>query len=120
MAQTQDLIATAYRSFVEELPALAKLKLVLRLELRGRGDVQVYRIASPGPEITKVVPDDARLEIAMPRATLNELAPEGTIADWRERLDRGEIKIGGDPDVAKLLGTVIAKHEARSQVRRVR
>ena len=48
MARTQDLIATAYRQFIDEVPALEKLKIVVRLELRGRGDVQVFRVSCPG------------------------------------------------------------------------
>lgn len=120
MADAEGLIRTAYERWTAELPALEKLRLVIRLELRGRGDVQVFRVVSPGPEITKEDPGDARLEITMPRATMNELASEGGIGEWREAHERGDVKVGGDPDVAQLLGRVVAKHEARSQVRRVR
>ncbi len=109
-----------YRRFVDELPALEKLALSIRVELRGRGDVQVFRVQSPGPEITKMDPDDARLEISMPRATLNEHAEEGTIDDWNGALEHGDIKVGGDPAVVKLLGTVIGKHQARTHFKRVR
>ena len=56
---TQDLIEIAYKRLLEQLPALTTLKLVARLELRGRGDVQVFRVSAPGPEITKEEPDDA-------------------------------------------------------------
>ncbi len=62
---THDLIEIAYKRFIEELPQLEKLKLVARLELRGRGDVQIYRISAPGPEITKGEPDDSRIEISV-------------------------------------------------------
>ena len=120
MARAQDLIATAYRRLILEVPALDKLKLVVRFELRGRGDVQVFRVRTPGPEIEKVDPDDSRIELSMPRADFNELATEGELEQWREALEHGQIKVGGDPDVLKLLGTVIDKHMARSQFRRVR
>ena len=120
MAGAQELIGSAYRHLAEEMPALERLKLVVRLELRGRGDVQVFRVTVPGPEIEKVDPPDARVEVAMPRASFNELAEKGSIADWHDAYDHGDLKIGGDPDVVKLLGTVIAKHEARTQLRRVR
>ena len=53
MASTQDLIKTAIERFQAEVPALAKLKLVFGLELRGRGDVQMFRVELPGPEITR-------------------------------------------------------------------
>ena len=120
MARAQDLINSAYRKVILELPALDKLKLVIRLELRGRGDVQVFRVRTPGPEIEKLDPDDARLDISMPRSHFNELAEDGELTHWREALEHGQLKIGGDPDVIKLLGTVIAKHMARAGVRRVR
>jgi hypothetical protein len=120
MPRAQDLIASAYRRFIVEIPALDKLKLVIRLELRGRGDVQVFRIRTPGPEVAKAEPEDARLEITLARSHFNELAEDGKIKDWREAYEHGDVKIGGDPDVVKLLGTVIGKHEARSQLRRVR
>lgn len=118
MASAQELIATGYRRFVAEVPALAKLKLAIRLELRGRGDVQVYRVQVPGPEVTKVVPRDARIEIAVPRSNFNELATKGTVQNWREAFEHGDVKVGGDPEIQKLVGTVIARHEARSRLRK--
>ncbi len=118
--RAQELIASSYRKLVLEIPALDKLKLVIRVELRGRGDVQVFRVQTPGPEVTKVDPDDARVEISLPRADFNELAEEGDLVAWREAIDKGHLKVGGDPDVVKLLGTVIGKHMARANLRKVR
>ncbi len=118
--RAQDLITTAYRKLILEIPALDKLKLVIRVELRGRGDVQVFRVRTPGPEITKEDPDDARLDISIPRADFNELAADGDLWHWRDAIEHGQMKVGGDPDVVKLLGTVIEKHMARSQFKRVR
>jgi hypothetical protein len=120
MARAQDLIVSVYGRLIHELPALDRLKFVIRLELRGRGDVQVFRVRVPGPEIDKSDPADARLEISMPRSVLNELAEEGDLERWREALERGQIKVGGDPDVVSLLGTVIDKHLARGRLKRVR
>ena len=67
---TKDLIETGVRRFLEEVPALQQLKLVVGLELRGRGDVQLYRIELPGPEITKGVAADARVRLSLPRSHL--------------------------------------------------
>ena len=120
MARAQDLINSAYRKLILEMPALDKLKLVVRLELRGRGDVQVFRVRTPGPEIEKLDPDDAKLDISMPRSHFNELAEDGELTHWREALEHGQMKIGGDPAVIKLLGTVIEKHMAREGFKRVR
>src|SRR3954447_9666842 len=50
VASTQDLIRTAIERFQAEVPALAQLKLVFELELRGRGDVQMFRVEVPGPK----------------------------------------------------------------------
>ena len=118
MARAQELIATAYRRLTAEVPALANLKLVVRLELRGRGDVQVYRVRVPGPEIKKGEPDDARLEISLARSHFNELAGDGGIAHWREAFDRGHVKVTGDPEIRRLVGTVIDRQMARARLKR--
>ena len=81
------------------------MKLVARLELRGRGDVQVFRVSAPGPEITKEEPDDARIEISLPRADFNDLA-DADISHWHTAYEHGVVKIGGDPAVLRLLGGV--------------
>jgi hypothetical protein len=118
VARASELIAVAVRNFEREVPALAKLKLVIRLELRGRGDVQVFRVRVPGPEVSKGEPEDARIEIAMPRARFNELATAGTLPGWREAYEHGDVKVLGDREVLKLIGTVIERHEARSRLRK--
>ena len=118
--RAQELIASAYQKLILEIPALDKLKLVIRVELRGRGDVQVFRVQTPGPQITKVDPDDARVDVSIPRSHFNELAEDGDLTHWRDALEHGELKVGGDPDVVKLLGTVIGKHMARTQFKKVR
>jgi hypothetical protein len=116
---THDLIEIAYKRLIEELPQLEKLKLVARLELRGRGDVQIYRVSAPGPEITKGEPDDSRIEISIPRADFNDLADAG-LEHWHTAYEHGVVRVGGDPAVIRLLGGVIAKHEARGNYKRVR
>jgi hypothetical protein len=117
--RTQDLIATAYRRFVTEVPALDKLKLLARLELRGRGDVQVFGVRVPGPEIVKGEPSQPRLEIAMARSHFNELATEGRLKHWREAYEHGHIKITGDRQVQRLLAQVIERQEARGRLKKV-
>jgi hypothetical protein len=119
MPRAQDLIAQAYQRFIAEVPALDKLKIVVRLELRGRGDVQVFRVRLPGPEVTKGEPDDARLELSLPRSHFNELATDGRLKHWREAYEHGDVKVAGDPQVVKLVGNVIERHEARTRLRKV-
>ena len=118
--RAQELIASAYQKLILEIPALDKLKLVIRVELRGRGDVQVFRVQTPGPQITKNDPDDARVDISIPRSHFNELAEDGDLTHWKDAIDHGQMKVSGDPDVVKLLGTVIGKHMSRTQFRKVR
>jgi hypothetical protein len=118
MARPQELIATVVRDLEREVPALARLKLAVRLELRGRGDVQVFRVRMPAPEVTKGEPDDARLEVSMSRAQFNELAEKGTVARWREAYESGHIKVGGDREIRRLLATVIERQMARSRLKR--
>ncbi len=118
MARPAELIAVAVRNLEREVPALAPLKAVLRLELRGRGDVQVFRVRLPGPEVTKGEPDDARLEISMSRSVFNEFAEKGQLSDWREAYEHGDIRVGGDPEIRRLIGTVIERQMARSRLKK--
>jgi hypothetical protein len=120
MASTQQLIETAVRRFQEEVPALAKLKLVFELELRGRGDVQIFRVEVPGPKIGKGVADDARATVSIPRSHFNELATEGRASDYREAFEHGHIKASGDPNVLKLIAQVVERHEQRARLKKVR
>jgi hypothetical protein len=118
LPRAQELIAVAVRNLEREVPSLASLKIVVRLELRGRGDVQVFRVRLPAPEVTKGEPDDARLDVAMARSVFNQHAEKGHVRDWREAFEHGEIRVSGDAEVKKLIGTVIERHLARAQLRR--
>jgi hypothetical protein len=120
MPRPQELIAVAVRNLEREVPALAHLSIVVRLELRGRGDLQIFRVRLPAPEVSKGEPDDARLELAMSRSVFNRFAEKGRLADWREAFDRGEIRVTGDPEVRKLIGTVVERQLARAQLRKAR
>ena len=62
-SDTKEQIARAIAQVTEEVPALAPLKLVFSLELRGRGDVQQFRVELPGPKITKEIATDARVNV---------------------------------------------------------
>jgi hypothetical protein len=117
---TPDLIRQAVEGLQSEVPSLAKLKLVVGLELRGRGDVQHFRVELPGPKISKDFGDDERLEVSVPRSHFNELAADGKVRHWREAYDHGHIKVEGDPNVQALIGKVITQAEERAQLRRAR
>ena len=117
---TKDLIETGVRRFLEEVPALEPLTLVVGLELRGRGDVQLYRVELPGPEITKGVAADARVRLSLPRSHFNELAAEGNLRHWREAFEHGDVKASGSEQILRLIESVVAKQEQRSRTRKVR
>ncbi len=117
---TKTLIETAVRRFLEEVPALAPLKLIAGLELRARHDVQLYRVELPGPIVTKAIPSDAKVTLEIQRSRFNELAVRGNIADWRSAFEHGEAKATGIEQVIKLIVNVVEKQEERSRTRRAK
>ena len=102
------------------MPALQNLKMVVGLELRGRGDVQLYRVEVPGPQITKDVPSDAKVTLSIPRSHFNELATEGHVRDWREAFETGHAKATGPAELLKLIVNVVERQEERSRTRKAR
>jgi hypothetical protein len=119
MASTQELIRTAVERFLSEVPALQKLKLVFGLELKGRGDIQLYRVELPGPKITKDLAQDERVLVGIDRPQFNELAERGTIKAYRRAVETGHIKAVGDANVKKLIVQVVERQEQRSRLKRV-
>jgi hypothetical protein len=111
---TRALIAQAVERLGEEVPALRRLKLVIRLELRARGDVPIWRVEVPGPQITKDPAGDARLDVSVSRSHFNELAADGTLAHWVDAYEHGHVRVTGDAAVVKLLGNVIARQRQRA------
>jgi len=120
MASTADLIRTAIERFQAEVPALQNLKLVFGLELKGRGDVQLYRVEVPGPKITKDLAQDERVLVEIDRPQFNELAERGTLKSYRRAYETGHIKAVGDSNVKKLIGQVVEKQEQRARLKKVR
>ncbi len=112
---TKSLIETAVKRFVDEVPALQQLKLVAGLELRGRGDVQLYRVEMPGPKVTKSIPSDAKVTLSVSRSHFNELATKGRVRDWREAFAHGDAKATGVDQVMKLIVNVVERHEERAR-----
>jgi len=114
-------IEQALNAIAQEVPALAPLKLVLALVLRGRGDVQQFRIELPARAITKEVATDARITVEMPRAFFNVMVSEGAkVADWREAFHYGQAKATGVPPLLKLIERVVDMHEERARLRRAK
>jgi hypothetical protein len=126
VAATEDaktLIEIAVERFVEDVPALAPLKLIFAVELRGRGDVQMYRVELGGKDdiqVTKGIAEDARVRVQMPRSFFNVMAKEAHVADWREAFTYGQAKATGVDQILKLIVHVVEKQEERMRTRRAR
>ncbi len=117
-SDTKALIETAVKRFLDEVPALQSLKLVAGLELRGRGDVQIYRVELPGPKVTRDVPSDAKVTVSVSRSHFNELATKGRVRDWREAFAHGDAKATGIEQVMKLIVNVVERQEERARLRK--
>jgi hypothetical protein len=117
---TKALIELGIRNFQKEVPALERLKLVLELELRGRGDIQLYRVEVPGPKVTKDIASDAKVRLSVPRSHFNELAREGNLRSWREAFESGTVRASGPPEILRLIESVVIKQEERTRSRKLR
>ena len=111
---TRALIAQAVERLGAEVPSLTRLKLVIRLELRSRGDAPIWRVEVPGPKITKDVAADARIDVSVVRSHFNELAADGRLQNWVDAYEHGHVKVTGDSAVLKLLANVIERQRARA------
>ena len=114
------LIELAVRRFLEEVPALEPIKLVVAVELRGRGDVQHFRLEMPGIEVTKMPPTDARMRVEMRREFFNVMAHEAQVPDWIEAFTYGQAKATGPEQFLKLIASVVEKQQERQNTRRAR
>lgn len=114
------LIEKAARRFVEEVPALAPMTLVVGVELQGRGDVQFFRLQMPDVQVTKGPPDDARITVQMRREFFNVMAAEGKIPDWIEAFTYGKAKATGPSQYLKLIANVVDKQQERERLKTAR
>jgi hypothetical protein len=119
-AETKALIEAAILKFQHEVPALQKLKLVIELELRGRGDIQLFRVEVPGPKVTRDIASDAKVRLSVPRSHFNELAEDGKVRNWREAFESGTVKASGPAEILRLIQNVIEKQEERTRTRKLR
>jgi hypothetical protein len=111
---TKALIAQAVERLEADVPALRRLTLVVRLELRARGDVPIWRVEVPGPKVSKDAAGDARLDVSVSRSHFNELAVDGRLSHWADAYRQGHVRVTGDSAVIKLLGSVIERQLARA------
>lgn len=114
------LIETAVKRFIAEVPALAPLKLVVGVELRGRGDVQQFRLRMPDVTVTKGPADDARINVEMRREFFNVMANEAKVPDWIEAFTYGKAKATGPTQYLRLISNVVDKQHERERARTLR
>ncbi len=114
------LIELATHRFIGEVPALEPIKLVVGVELRGRGDVQHFRLELPELKVTKGPATDARVRVDMRREFFNVMAREGKVPDWMEAFTYGQAKASGPEQIIKLIVNVVERQLERDRTRRAR
>ena len=115
-SDTKALIARVLENLASEVPALAQLKLVMKVELPTHGgDAPIWRVEVPGPKIDRDPAADARVQVEVHRPRFNELAEDGRLGQWVRAYERGQVKVTGEPGVIKLLGNVIERQRARNR-----
>jgi len=114
------LIELASRRFLGEVPALAPMKLVVGVDLRGRGDVQHFRLEMPGAKVTKGPAADARVHVDMRREFFNVMAREAKIPDWIEAFTYGQAKASGPEKIIKLIVNVVERQLERDRTPKAR
>lgn len=119
-SETKDLIAEGARRFLQEVPALRQMKLVMRLDLRARRDAQTWRIQFPDIDVKKDPAADAEVILLAPRSHFNELAKDGRLQHWRDAYENGYIRVAGREDKLKLIARVIEMHERREMSKKRR
>jgi hypothetical protein len=119
-SEAKSLIEAAVRRFTEEVPALASVKLVVDLELRGRGDVQRFRVEMPQLKVTKELASDARVHVSMRREFFNVMAVEAKVPDWVEAFTYGKATASGPSQILLLIENVVERSEQRRMAKRAR
>src|SRR3954466_11615227 len=119
-SETKDLITEGARRFLEEVPALGQMKLVMRLDLRARRDAQTWRIQFPDIDVKRDPAADAEVILLAPRSHFNELAKDGRLQHWRDAYENGYIRVAGREDKLKLIARVIEMHERREMSKKRR
>jgi hypothetical protein len=114
-----ELIERAVRGVLEEVPALKPMKLVVGIDLHGRGDVQQFRLELPECRITKDIAADARVRVEMRRDFFNLMVQHGAKADdWEQAFREGRAKATGVSQYLQLIQRVVEKQQERARLRR--
>jgi hypothetical protein len=114
------LIELATHRFIAEVPALEPIKLVVAVDLRGRGDTQQFRLELPEVKVTKGAAPDARVRVDMRREFFNVMAKEAKVPDWIEAFTYGQAKASGPEQFLRLIVNVVERQQERQHMRKAR
>jgi hypothetical protein len=113
------LIDKAVRDLLEEVPALKPLKLIVGIDLHGRGDTQQFRLEMPSVEVTKDIAADARVRIEMRREFFNAMVEhDAKVVDWQRAFAEGRAKATGVEQYMQLIARVVERQQERAHLRR--
>lgn len=114
------MIEQAAKRFVSEVHSLAQLKMIFEVQLKGRGDVQHFRLQMPELQVSKGPAADAQIRIDMRREFFNVMAAEAKVGDWIDAFTYGKAHATGPERYLRLIATVVDKHQERQNLRRSR
>jgi hypothetical protein len=113
------LIEAAVKSVLEEVPALKPMKLVVGIDLHGRGDLQQFRLVMPDLVVTKDIAADARVRIELRRDFFNLMVEHGArVDDWEQAFREGRARATGVQQYLQLIAKVVGKQQERDRLRR--
>lgn len=113
-SDTRTQLEEAGKRFIEAVPALAPLALLVNVDLQAKGDHQIYKLTFPGPTVAKSDGSPAMIDVLVMRQDFNDiLDPRKGMTQWIEAYDQGKIKISGEGGMVKLVGKVIEKQQRR-------
>lgn len=111
---TRTQLEEAGRRFIEAVPALGKLALVVKVDLQAKGDHQIYKLTFPGPVVEKDDGQPAMIDVLIMRQDFNALLdPRFGLKEWTEAFEQGKIKASGG-GMLQLIERVIEKQQRRS------
>lgn len=110
---TKTQLEEAGRRFIEAVPALAALALVVNVDLQAKGDHQLYKLTFPGPTVAKDDGSPAMVDVLIMRQDFNQLLdPRFGLKEWTEAFEQGKIKASGG-GMLQLVQRVIEKQQRR-------
>jgi hypothetical protein len=110
---TKAQLEEAGRRFIEAVPALKTVALVVNVDLQAKGDHQLWKLTFPGPVAAKDTGTPAMIDVLIMRQDFNELVdPKKGLPQWIEAFEQGKIKASGG-GMLQLVERVIEKQQRR-------